>query len=116
MTASVITSATCKSLAPGGFALFARSADSALNGGLPAVDATFGFSLVDTGAAVEVRDGTNILDVITWASSMSGVSSQVKPGMYTTTANDDAANFCLAVAGYGDMTNKGTPKAANACM
>jgi hypothetical protein len=44
------------------------------------------------------------------------VSAQLKPGMFTTTDNDNPANFCPALTGYGDMTNKGTPKAANACM
>ena len=116
MTASIVTSANCKSIAPGGFALFARSSDPAVNGGLPTVDATFAFSLVDSGGALEVRDGATILDTITWASVSSGVSSQVKPGSFTTSANDDSANYCPAVAAYGDMTNKGTPKAANACM
>jgi hypothetical protein len=36
--------------------------------------------------------------------------------MYTTTANDTAANFCPGVAMYGTQGNKGTPKADNACM
>ena len=44
------------------------------------------------------------------------VSAQLEPDMLTTTANDAYGSFCLALTGYGDMTNKGTPKAANACM
>jgi len=133
---NVIHAATCESLAPGAFALFAHSADPASNGMLPAVDGTFGFSMINskcdgtlaTPCAIQVLDcsgsadcststptGT-LLDAVTWASTTDGVSMQVKPGSYTTTANDDGANYCPAVATYGNGTNKGTPKADNACM
>ena len=115
MTPTIITSGACKSIPPGGFALFARSSDAMANAGLPAVDYTFTFSVVDSSGGVEVRNGTTILDAITWSSVTSGVSSQLMPGMFTTTANDSAANFCAATTGYGDMTNRGTPKAANVC-
>ena len=56
-----------------------------------------------------------LLDVITWPSVTSGVSSQVKPANLNPTDNDNPANYCPATAPYGDLTNKGTPKAANAC-
>jgi hypothetical protein len=112
----VIHSADCKSVAVGGYAVFARSSDPASNAMLPAPDATFGFSMINTGAGdVRVLDGTTVLDAVTWSSSTDGVSSQVKPASLTTTGNDAAASFCPAVAPYGDQTNKGTPRAANAC-
>jgi hypothetical protein len=44
------------------------------------------------------------------------VSAQLKPTNLTTTDNDAFANFCPAVTDYGTAMNKGTPKAANACM
>ena len=123
----VISGSKCISLAPMGFALFARGSDPTTNGGLPAVDATFGLSMVDSGGNVQVVDPTScaaaspydcttIFDNVAWASSTSGVSKQLTPGMYTTTANDTATNFCPGVATYGSDGNKGTPKADNACM
>ena len=113
-TAVLIQSPACLPVAPGAFALFARSKDPALNGMLPPVDATFSFNLVDTGGAVEVRDGTTVLDAITWPSVTSGVSKQLDPDKQTSAGNDDPLSFCPGTTGYGDMTNKGTPKAANA--
>ena len=53
---TVVNSASCKSLAPGGFALFAHSADPATNGMLPAPDATFSFSMVNTGSMTTPGD------------------------------------------------------------
>jgi hypothetical protein len=123
----VISGSACISLAPAAFALFARGADPATNGGLPAVDATFGLSMVDSGGNVQVVDPascaatspydcTTIYDNAVWTTTASGVSKQLPPGMYTTTANDNAANYCPGVAAYGADGNKGTPKAENACM
>jgi hypothetical protein len=123
----VISGTRCISVAPAAFALFAKSADTATNGGLPAVDATFGLSMVDSNGNVQVVDPTScaatspydcttIFDNLPWTSSTLATSSQLTPGMYTTTANDTAANFCPGVATYGAQGNKGTPKADNACM
>ncbi len=109
----VITAADCKSIAPGGFALFARSNDPAANGMLPTVDATFGFTMPNTAGDVQVLDGTTVLDAVTWAKSTDGISSQLSPAQLTTTANDSAANFCPGTTPYGDGMNQGTPKAAN---
>src|SRR5262249_37451043 len=55
---NVITSTLCKSVPAGGFALFAKSNDPAANGMLPAVDATFSFSLVDSNGDCRVLDCT----------------------------------------------------------
>lgn len=104
-SSTTITSATCLELAPDGFALFARSADPMQNGMLPTVDATFGFGLVNATGDVEVRDGATVLDSVTWASSTSGVSSQRDP---------DSPTFCPSTTPYGDGTNTGSPRAANA--
>jgi hypothetical protein len=109
----VITAADCKSIAPGGFALFARSNDPAANGMLPAVDATFGFTMPNTAGDVQVLDGATVLDAVTWTKSTDGISSQVSPAQLTTTANDSAASFCPGTTPYGDGMNQGTPKAAN---
>ncbi|NVB84864.1 MAG: lamin tail domain-containing protein, partial [Kofleriaceae bacterium] len=112
-----VVSGPCKSLAPGGYALFAKSADAASNSGLPAPDATFGMSLLNSNGDVQVVDPasctanecTTVYDRVTWTSTVDGESKQVKPGATTTTptANDDPANFCPGIAPYGDMMNKG---------
>ena len=111
----VIHSAVCKSVAPRGFALFARSADPATNAMLPGVDATFGFSMVNSAGDVRVLDGATVLDAVTWTSSTDGASSQVTPTSLTTTGNDAPTAFCPGTSTYGDGTHKGTPKQVNAC-
>lgn len=117
-TANTIAAAECKRIAAGGFALFARGTDPAQNGMLPAVDATFSFGLVQSNGSVSVLDGATVLDAITWTDGIAeGTSKQLQPAQTTTTANDNPANFCNAAASqtYG-TANRGTPKAANACL
>jgi hypothetical protein len=101
----LVLSSTCKRVAPGGFALFARSADATANGMLPTPDALFGFSMVNSSGEVRVLDGTTVLDAVTWTTSTDGVSSQRDP---------DLSRFCNSTTAYGDLTNKGSPRAANA--
>ncbi|MDB4956463.1 MAG: hypothetical protein JWO36_4032 [Myxococcales bacterium] len=110
----VIHAASCKRLAPGAFALFARSTDPVVNAMLPAVDATFGFTMVNSGGNVEVLDGTTVLDRVTWTTTADGISRQLAPAHMTTTDNDVLASFCAGTTPFGDGTNAGTPKAANA--
>jgi hypothetical protein len=111
----VVSGAGCLSVAPGAFALFARGADPATNGGLPAVDATFGLSMVDAAGNVRVVDPascaatapydcTTIFASAAWTSSTSGVSQQLSP------------DVCSGVTPYGSDGNRGTPRAPNACM
>ena len=110
----VVVAGGCKSLAPAGFALLARSADPATNGGLATVDATFGFSLVNATGDVQVVDPpscaattpfvcTTIYASATYATSSDGVSLQLVP------------MACPGITPYGDGTNLGTPRAANVC-
>ncbi len=110
----VISSPECKPVAPGGYALFAHSSDPASNGMLPAVDATFGFTMVNTAGDVRVLAGTTVLDAVTWSRSTDGVSAQLDPSKLDETSNDTAANFCPGTTAYGDGVNLGTPKAPNA--
>jgi hypothetical protein len=123
----VISGSKCISVAPAAFALFARGSDPTTNGGLPTVDATFGLSMVDSSGNVQVVDPTScataspydcttIFDNAVWGTTTSGVSKQLPPGMYTTTANDTATTYCNGAAPYGTDGNMGTPKAENACM
>jgi len=110
-----IQSASCISVAPGRFAVFARSNNPASNSMLPAVDVTFSFGLVDTNGDVQISDGATVLDAVHWSSVASGVTRQLDPAHLNSTDNDDAnsASFCAGQGPYGDQTNQGTPGAAN---
>jgi hypothetical protein len=112
-TGAPVASARCIAVGPHGFAVFARSADPIVNGKLPAVDATFGFGLVDTNGDIQISDGATVLDAVRWSSVSSGVSRQLDPQHLTTTDNDVAANVCAGITPYGDLTNQGTPGTAN---
>jgi hypothetical protein len=100
----MIGGSACRPLAPGAFALFARSADAASNGGLPAVDATFGLSLVNSSGDVRVMFGASVLDAATWSTTQNGASMQMFP------------TACAGTTPYGDGANRGTPGAANSCL
>jgi hypothetical protein len=115
---NAISSAECRSVAPGGFALLAHGTDPATNGMLPGVDATFSFALVQSNGSLSVLDGATVLDTIRWTTGiLDGASRQLPPGMTTATANDDPNLFCNALPTqvYGIAANFGTPKAVNAC-
>jgi hypothetical protein len=113
----VIGGNACVSVAPGGLALFARDSTTANNGGLPKVDATFGFSIVSGSPAspgdLRVLAGTTVLDAVTWTHAPMAAASQLDPTAISTTANDDPAAWCTATSPYGDGHNDGTPRAAN---
>ena len=110
----------CAPIAPNGFALIARSNEPLKNAGLPAVDATFNFTLTDSGvnAGIQMFDGTTLLDAVKWTSVSSGNALQLDPDHLNVTDNDTAAVtagvYCLGTTPYGDLANKGTPRAANA--
>jgi Lamin Tail Domain len=108
-----VQSARCISVRSRGFAVFARSNDPTANGMLPSVHATFGFGLVDTGGDIQISDGATVLDAVRWTSVTSGVTRQLAPAHLSAADNDVPANFCAGAAPYGDLTNQGTPGAAN---
>ncbi len=116
----------CKSLAMGEFAVFARNATAASNGGLATVTATFGLSMLNSNGNVQVVDPTScevvapfacttIFDNVGYTSSTAGTSAQLKLGLFTTTENDTPANFCPGTVAYGDHNNLGTPGATSDC-
>ena len=116
----ILASASCLHAAAGTRLVFARSMDSAMNGMLPRVDGTFGFSLIGGSAAspgdVRLLLGATELDSIRWTSSRSGKAIQLRSGLTAPTDNDVAANLCDATAPYG-AGDLGTPGAANGtCM
>ena len=102
----VVGGEACRLVAPGDYAVFARSSDATENGGLPAVDATFGFSMVNTGGSAEVlgSDG-GALATFAWGRAPPGASI----------ARDGAGGSatCAGDTPYGDGTNRGTPRAPN---
>lgn len=119
-TVNVIPQGPCLTLAEDGFALFARSTDPTINGGLPAVDATFTFSIAASNGSLSVLDGATPIDVTTWTtpSVPDGISRQLQPGLTTAADNDVQTNFCDAAAGqsYGTVPeNLGTPRTDNVC-
>jgi hypothetical protein len=98
-TPDVIHDPSCKSVAPGGYALFARSSTN--NGGLPTVDGTFGFTMVNASGNAEIVDGSSVLARATWTTTSNGVARQ-----------RGAVGFCAATTPYGDG-DLGTPRASN---
>jgi hypothetical protein len=103
----------CIHLEPGDYALFARSDVTADNGGLPVVDATFTFSMVDTGD-VRVLDPTDgVVDAVTWDNAANNAARQLDPDITDATANDTLTNWCDATTTYNGGADLGTPKLVN---
>lgn len=88
--------------------VFARSADPALNGGLPDVFGVFEFSLANSGGGIFVGRGGDLLDAVTWQTSTHGVAWTLDPGAENPDENDLADEVCLASAPYG-AGDLGTP-------
>ncbi len=109
---SVVEVEPCIPMSAGDFAVIARNEDTALNGGLPVVHATFDFSLVNSDGSLFVGYGGEVLDEITWTSTTAAAASSLDPDATDASANDDEAAFCPAVDAYGDG-DLGTPGAAN---
>lgn len=108
-----ITSSDCVRVAAGSYSVFARSADSAVNGGLTAL-AAFPFSINPSGVPGDVQLVYNgaVLDAVTWSTSTSGRSLSLDPDFVNPTANDDPSNFCNGTTVYNGA-DQGTPGAAN---
>lgn len=112
----LIESADCVRVTAGSYVVFARNTDTAANGGLPAVTATFGFSMVagsvaSPGDVQLIYDGET-LDSFTWTDSETGASLQVDPDSATIDGNDLESNWCPGATLYNTM-DLGTPGAAN---
>lgn len=113
---TTLTSTACIHPDAGSYVVFAKNADPSVNGGLPEVLATFGFSLANSGARsirVTLNDG-GVLDQISYSSAVPGVSTQLDPSMLDPLSNDDAGTYCRSDAGtYGTAGNVGSPGAPN---
>jgi len=108
---NVLMSATCVRVTAGTHIIFARNADTGMNGGLPAVAGTFTFNMANSAGTLRVlMDGTE-LDSMTWSTVRSGRSLQLDMGLTAPTDNDLSTNFCdgNAAFGGGDMGSPGQP-------
>ncbi|MEZ4463274.1 MAG: lamin tail domain-containing protein [bacterium] len=85
----------------GGFALFANSADPALNGGLPAPAAVFRFALGNGGDPVRLLCNDVLIDTVTYDDGGDFPNAQARtisldPGLEDAVLNDAGASWCLA--------------------
>jgi hypothetical protein len=93
---------SCHRVEAGDLVLFARSEDPALNGGLPPVDHTFRFFLVNANGRLYIGHGGEVLDEMAWTTTSSGVAWQ----------RDGEDRWCDAAVSYGDG-DLGTPGEPN---
>ncbi|MBV71466.1 MAG: hypothetical protein CMH52_08950 [Myxococcales bacterium] len=103
---------------PGGYALYGRSDDQGLNGGLD-VDGIFDFALNNSRDRIVLQCGGSIVDVMHYDFDegfprAQGFSLSLTPGQESTVANDQARNWCVARRAYLEAPVQwGTPGAAN---
>jgi hypothetical protein len=102
---ATFVSAVCQTVAAGTHAVFARSRDWRLNGGLPLVAGLFSFSVRNGADRLELLapDG-GVLDTLAWTVSRPGVSLQVQGGRTCFTPDASANHF-----GFGDLGTPGRP-------
>jgi hypothetical protein len=100
----------------GGYLVLALSNDPAVNFGLVDPHVYQGFSLSNEGEALSLSCGETVIDAIAFTAAWvtDGVAYQLSSASLDAVANDDAANWCPAVADFGTASKKGTPGAPNA--
>ena len=102
----IITATDCLHVRAGSYVVFAKSADPATNGGLPAASVLgrFKLSLVAGTAGapgdVSIVAGTTVIDAVTWTRTTNGAALQLDPDLIDPIANDTESNFCNATAAY----------------
>jgi Ca2+-binding RTX toxin-like protein len=101
----------------GGYAVLCRNGNPAANGGVTCdFDYDDALGLNNFAETVTIADGVTTLDEVAYddggAFPMAvGSSINLDPSSFDATANDDGANWCLAITALGD--DRGTPGAAN---
>jgi hypothetical protein len=101
----IVSTTDCVPLLSGELALFARSADTAMNGMLPTPDGVFVFSLPNTTGTIQIGYGGTVIDQKSWTSASAGTSIMI----------DVAGTQCNATGGpLYNGTDIGTPAAQNA--
>lgn len=99
----------CLAVGAGERVVVARSADPAINGGLPAaIEASL--SLPNTAGTLSVGLGGVALDTVTWSGSGDGASWTVDPTAEDPVGNDDLMSWCFGTDPYGagDLGTPGT--------
>ncbi len=110
-------------LEPGGYALFAKSDDPALNGGL-LPDHLYSFGLNSGGDILTLSCAEQIIDILDFNEdggfpNARRVSIQLDPSAYDADANDDPDNWCEASEDYfinaenEEFNHKGSPGLPN---
>jgi hypothetical protein len=108
-------------LAPGAYAVFISSADTALNGGVTATYAygTSGFALGNSSDAINLANSLGQLERVAWDNGATfpdseGYSMTLNPAATDTVSNDTGSNWCNATSLFDATTGSyGTPGAAN---
>lgn len=103
-------SGDCIAVSAGDRVVVARTADEALNGGLPPAALPGTFSLTNGGGTLFVGIGGVALDTVTWAAATPGAAWTVDPMAEDPTTNDDLMQWCVATTPYG-AGDRGTPGA-----
>jgi Lamin Tail Domain len=113
----LVAGTDCIHLTAGQYAVFAKSSDGVMNGGLPPVAGTFKFAMVAGSATkpgdVQILNGTTVVDAVSWTKSASGKSKALDPDFATADGNDVETNWCDGATPYG-AGDLGTPGAVNA--
>ncbi|MFO7567092.1 MAG: lamin tail domain-containing protein [Enhygromyxa sp.] len=109
-----VAAAECIVIAPGSYAIMARSRDENENGGLPAEAIVWqtGVSLTNTDGSLWLGAEGELLDAVTWTTARAGEATQLDPGAFDPIVNDELGNWCDATTPYG-LGDLGTPGAAN---
>lgn len=99
-------------LAPGGFAVVARSTDGGTNGNVVAF-ASFAFSLLSSGSLNLSCDG-RVIDAMTWSNESQGHSLSLYPTHFNAIDNDNTLlNWCFTAQSSYNGTDFGTPNTGN---
>ena len=106
-------------LRPGEYALFATRNNTAINGGLPAVDFRYIFGsqmALNSADDIILSYGVVDFDTVSWNAtdypSTSGIAKSLGTPYFTEADNDASSSWCGATITYGDG-DYGTPGAAN---
>ncbi len=87
-----------------------RNANPAQNGGLTVQYAYSGLTLANGAGTVQIFNGPTLIDAVSWTTSTDGKSQELLATALSAIQNDDADNWCLAIAVYDFVgQNRGTP-------
>ena len=113
--ATLLKRTECIAATAGEYVLFARSADSFINGSLPAPKLTYSLTLADTQSRLYLRRGDAGIDEAAYNNASNGSSWQLDSNQLNDVANNDPLNFCLASTQFNAAAGSdfGTPGASN---